>query len=106
MNELGLDRVRVELMSGLENPVDWFTQFRNGQISVATYKQHWYEIVNDNSDPFSINPAGFQWAALDYKVDNIVTGMRQLLAARGEQLYVNLNYVDFATSDIRALLEP
>ena len=98
VNELGLDRVRVELMSGLENPVDWFTQFRNGQISFATYKQHWYDIVNDNSDPFSINPAGFQWAALDYKVDNIVTGMRQVLAARGEQLYVNLNYVDFATS--------
>jgi hypothetical protein len=98
VNDLGLNRLRLELLSGLENSVDWFGRFFAGQINHATYRSHWYEVVNDNADPNVLAAGGVQWSQLDYKIDNIVTPLRQRLAARGERLYVNLNYVDFASS--------
>jgi hypothetical protein len=98
VNEVGLNRVRLQIQSGIENPVDYFTPFASGTISRDAWKQHWYEAINDNSDPGSINPAGFQFARLDSDVQRVVEPLRQRLAARGEKLYVNLTYVDFATS--------
>ena len=32
VNDLGINRVRLEIKSGVENPTDYFTQWRNGQI--------------------------------------------------------------------------
>lgn len=56
--------------------------------------------VNDNADPFSINPAGFQWGdnnGVDVQLE-VADMMRERLAARGESLYVNLCYVDFKSA--------
>ena len=54
--------------------------------------------VNDNSDPFSINPSGFQWNnnnGVKQQVE-VINMMRTRLAARGEPMpYVVLCYVDF-----------
>ena len=33
INDLGINRVRLEIYSGAENPVDYFTQYLNGKIS-------------------------------------------------------------------------
>ena len=97
-NELGINRVRLELTSGTENPVDWFTPYLAGQASRSSWRSHVYEIINDNADPQSINAAGFQFSALDYTVDQVVNPLRQALTARGERLGVNLTYVDFGNS--------
>ena len=96
-NEIGINRVRLHLRSGSESPTDYFAQFRSGAIDFAGWKATWYTPVNDNSDPSSANPAGFQWSFLDYQVDKVVNPLRAKLQARGEKLYVNLNYVDFYT---------
>ena len=107
VNELGINRVRLEVRSGGENPNDWFTSFYiTKQIPYEQYRTRRYEIINDNADPFSINPSGFRFTELDNSVDDIVTPMRQKLAARGERLYVNLNYVDFGTSAFEHSSDP
>lgn len=91
----GLNRIRLEIRSGVENPVDYCSQFFAGELSYLDYKAHFYEKINDNDDPKTANSAGFQWACLDYYVENLLTPMREALEARGENLYVVLTYVDF-----------
>jgi hypothetical protein len=54
-----------------------------------------YETINDNKDPKVINPAGFHFTEMDDIVQRIINPVRTRLAARGESLYVNLNYVAF-----------
>ena len=98
VNELGINRVRLEIRSDTENPVDHFARFRAGTIDYKTWRTTWFVPVNDNADPATINPAGFQWSNLDYDVEQSVIPLRTRLAARGEKLYVNLNYVDFQAS--------
>jgi hypothetical protein len=95
VNDLGINRIRVEIRSGVEHPIDYFSQYLNGQIDRTKWKQHWYEVINDNDDPLVTNSYGFQFSELDYKVGAVVEPLKQGLEARGEKLYVNLNVVDF-----------
>jgi uncharacterized protein (TIGR03437 family) len=98
VSDLGINRIRLEILSGAENPVDYFPHYINGQIGFRDFKTHWYEIINDNDNPFVINPGGFQFADLDFKIESLIIPLKQRLEARGERLYVNLNYVDFGSS--------
>ena len=95
VNELGINRVRVNVRSGTENPVDYYTVFKTTHNGATGWSSHRYESINDNNDPRVAQPSGFQWAEIDHKVQDIINPMRALLQARGERLYVNLNYVDF-----------
>jgi hypothetical protein len=97
-NDLGINRMRLEIRSGAENSVDYYAQYRAGTITREVYRPTWFSWVNDNSDPNVINPAGFQFTLLDESIDTVVLPMRQRLAARGESLYLNLNYVSFRNS--------
>jgi hypothetical protein len=97
--ELGINRLRVEVPSNTENPTDYFTLWRNGQITESQYNARRYEIINDNSSANTINPAGFQFAALDSTIEQIVLPLKQRLEAGGESLYININYVDFGASN-------
>jgi hypothetical protein len=98
VNDLGINRLRLEITSGIENPTDYFAQWRAGQITESQYNAKKYEIINDDANPNTINASGFKWSQLDSTIDNIVLPMRQRLQARGETLWVNVNYVDFGTS--------
>ena len=98
VNDLGINRIRLEIKSGTENPVDYFAQWRAGQITEDQYNTHRYEIVNDDSDPNHINPAGFKFSFLDNTINSVVLPIKQRVAARGERLWINVNYVDFGTS--------
>jgi hypothetical protein len=106
VNELGLNRLRLQAKSGIENSVDYFTPYKDGLADRPSWRAHWWDIINDNNDPFTINPNGFQFAVLDYDVEQVVLPMRARLAARGEQLYVNLNYVDFGASGFEHSTNP
>jgi hypothetical protein len=97
--DIGINRLRVEIASNTENPTDYFTQWRNGQITENEYNARRYEIINDNSDPSAVNPAGFQFAALDAIIEQIVLPLQQRLQAKGETLFININYVDFGSSN-------
>lgn len=97
VNDLGITRVRLEMRSGIENPTDYFTD--SGAKSMRSYRSKWYEVINDNDDPFLINPDGFKFAEIDKSIDEVVVPLRELLLERGEQLYINLIVVDFKEND-------
>ncbi len=91
-NEVGINRIRIGLRNGYENPTDQWTNFKAGRLTFNQWKVFWFQVVNDNNDPFVINPAGFNWGYLDYTMDELVLPLRQRLAARGEQLWLNFSY--------------
>jgi MYXO-CTERM domain-containing protein len=98
VNDLGINRVRLELPSGVENSHDYWADVRNGQGDYdGYYKPHRYEKINDDADPATTNAAGFQWTMLDEHVETTVLPMKKLVEANGEQLYVTLMYIDFKT---------
>lgn len=99
INDAGVNRVRLEIQTGSENPRDFWAEFTSGALTYNGFKAKYYEAVNDNADPFTANPAGFHWSALDEKVESLILPMRSALAARGEKLWINLNVVDFGGGD-------
>ena len=104
VDDAGVTRARVELRSGVENPVDYWTQFVNGQIGYSAGRDHYYDKINDNSDPATVNASGFQWSSFDYYIENFVLPMRSKLAARNETLSVNLCFVDFHSAAFNGTL--
>lgn len=107
VTELGLNRVRLSLDSGFESPIDYFTQYITGPVNSTTYaawKATWFTPVNDNTNPNFVDPTKFQWTRLDYNIDQVVNPLRQRLQAKGEKLYVNLNYNDFAQGHVKTFI--
>ena len=104
IHDVGVNRVRLEVRSNTENPVDYWTRFVNGDETYLSWHNHNYEKVNDNQDPFVADPSGFQWSGLDYRVDTLVLPMRDLLAARGERLFITLCFVDFNKGGLGTLI--
>ncbi len=98
VNDIGINRIRLETWNGLENPVDYFGQYLSGQITRSESKLHWYEIINDNNDPFTINWSGFNFSEIDHTIDNAIVPVRNKLLANGEKLYINYCYVDNGVS--------
>jgi hypothetical protein len=98
VNDLGINRLRLPIRSGTENPVDYFAQYMSGAQARSVWQQHWYDIVNDNSDPNTIDPSRFQFSELDLEIEDVALPMKQLLEAKGEHLYLNVTYVDFKTT--------
>ena len=98
VNELGINRVRLETRSGHENPHDYYATFKETR-NPADWNQYRYASVNDNDDPRVARAEGFQFSELDHKVEVMIAPMRAMLAARGERLFVNLTYVDFVGAD-------
>lgn len=98
VNDLGINRLRLEVKNGAENPIDWYSRYKDGLITYQEWRQRRYEVINDNDDPFTIDPAGFHFNLMDVTVKEAVLPIKRLLEARGEKLYLNLNYVDFGNS--------
>jgi hypothetical protein len=90
--DLGINRLRVAVRSGAENPVDSWMQMKKGLLSPANYACLSYTSVNDDSNPLHINPAGFHFTELDSTVEQVVLPLRAKLAALGRTLYLNVNY--------------
>lgn len=95
VNELGINRLRIEIRSGAENPVDYWADFEAGRISYKEVWKHFYEKINDNADPQVVNPDGIKFSALDFQVEKMLLPIRELMEKNGEKLIVNLCYVDF-----------
>jgi hypothetical protein len=90
VNDLGINRLRVEIPSGAENPVDYYGSEGEGGAK--------YNIVNDNSDPFVINPNGFHFRSFDETLSKVVIPIEKRLKRRHEKLHLNITYVDFGKS--------
>lgn len=95
VNEMGINRVSIPLQSGMENIRNYHADFANGIIERNVWNNSWFVPVNDNSDPMVADLSKFHWTYLDGYMDHSVIPMRQRLQARGEKLYLVLQYVDF-----------
>jgi len=105
--DLGINRLRLELRSGAERPTDVFPDFIAGRIAFEDWRPTWYEAINDNSSSTSLNTAGFHYGELDLEIDRIALPLKQRLEARGEKLYISLDFVDFGRqSSFEHLHEP
>lgn len=96
VNDVGINSVRVEIWSGLENPEDYWIGHYEGSVSYKDYAPVRYEKVNDNDDPYTVNPDGFQFSKFDHRMEVMTLPIKRALEARGEKLHVNVNYVDFS----------
>lgn len=101
VNIVGINSVRIELSSGSENTRNDWPAYYAGTMPYSVWSPGRYEKVNDNNDPNVTNLSGFQFSQLDYRVESIVLPMRAAMAARGEKLHVNVNYVDFNWNSAR-----
>ena len=100
----GITRLRLEIRSGAENPVDYWSDFAAGKLTYEGFKDHFYEKINDNDDPHHTNPDGFQFSELDYRIENIVLPAMAIAERHGIELALNLNYVDFRWTDLKGTL--
>lgn len=89
VNELGINRLRLQVRPGSENSTEYFTP------TITERDCSRWTTTNDNSDPQVINPAGFHFGEVDSQVEKVILPMKQRLEARGEKLFVNLMYVGF-----------
>jgi hypothetical protein len=96
VDELGINAVRVEIWSGLENPKDHWIENYQGRSGYQVYSRLRYEKINDNDDPYSVETAGFQHSRFDHRMKTMVLPIQRALEKRGEKLFVNVCYVDFA----------
>lgn len=95
VNDLGLSRLRLSIRSGAESVRDDWADWRAGLIDDATWRCRRYTPVNDNADPASADQTRFHFAEMDLWMDKVVVPIRQRLQARGEKLWLNVNYVGF-----------
>ena len=93
VNDLGINRLRLETRPGSESPNDYYAE--DPTLETPSGRCNNLFTVNDNEDPTVINPAGFHFSEVDTTVVKVVLPMKQRLEARGERLFVNLNYVAF-----------
>ena len=105
VNEVGINRFRLEALSGMENPVDYWSQFVSGAIGYEELRDHFYEKINDNDDPEETDLSKFNFAYMDYIIEKMLLPMKQRVEANGETLYLNLNYVDFKWTDLKGDIE-
>ena len=94
VNDLGINRLRVAVRSGIEDTIDYYSLRKS--LAENAYNCISYQTVNDNGDPNQINPAGFHFAEIDSTIEEVVLPMKQRLEARGEHLYLNFNYTAFS----------
>lgn len=98
--DIGINRVRVEVRSGAENPVDYFTQYITGQISRPTWKAQIYNSINDNGNPAIVNDTGFHFSEPIYTIEKVAIPLKNAVNALGKKFYLNLCYVDFEWSGV------
>lgn len=95
VDELGLDRLRVEVRSGSEQAEDFYAAKLAGRLNEEQWRQVRYATVNDNGDPFVLNERGFWFTELDNQIEKVVLPLRERLEARGRRLIISICYVAF-----------
>jgi len=86
VEDLGLNRIRLAVRSGAQNQTDWFDRWVKNQIPYEEWRARRYEIQPERV---------YHFTELDFWVEHSVEPFRRRLQARGERLYINLNYVNF-----------
>ncbi|MEZ5294117.1 MAG: hypothetical protein R2745_23750 [Vicinamibacterales bacterium] len=93
--EFGLTRLRLGVPASIENVRDFKAELAAGRISREEERCARYSTVNDNDDPFVLDSSRFIWSHLDSQVRDVVLPLASRLEARGEKLWVNVQYTAF-----------
>ncbi|HEX7479964.1 MAG TPA: dickkopf-related protein, partial [Polyangiales bacterium] len=75
VNDLGITRLRMPVPCGIEG------------------RAHRYEIINDNADPKTIDPKGFEFSNFDLIFEAVVMPMKERVERNGEHLWLTLDYI-------------
>src|SRR5690606_41476 len=71
--DLGITRLLISIPSGAERPPGASARYLGREIDEGTYVREFaYRSVNDNDDPFVVNPAGFDFLLLDWQMTHLV----------------------------------
>ena len=95
VNWLGINRLRLEAYAGIENSRDYCNEGLIGQIDNQRWLCARFETENDDDDPDHIEWSNYHFSQMDYTVERVVLPIKRLLEARGETLYLNVNYDAF-----------
>ena len=95
LDVIGIGRIRVEVYAGAENPRTTIADLFAGTSNNDELRLYRYQTVNDNDDPFVLNPAGFHWDDLDWRVATVWLPLKAKADARGVPLEFSLTYVAF-----------
>jgi len=95
VHDAGINRLRLEIRSGVENSNDNWAAHQDGTIEYQTWRSRRYATVNDNDDPYTIDWSGYHFSEMDDVIERVVNPLRAVLEADGDKLYVNVNYVAF-----------
>ena len=104
VTDAGITRVRIEVRSGVKNPVDYWTPFITGKIGYNEVKRHFYEKIGKDDPATGANGQAYNWASFDYYVENFVLPLREKLAQHNLPLYINLCFVDFKWTPLKGNL--
>lgn len=91
----GVDRLRLDVRSGIEHSRDGYLELLTGRITEAQWRCFRYATVNDNPDPGVRADSGFHFTELDSTMVNVVLPLRDRLAAHGRTLGVTASYIAF-----------
>lgn len=100
IGEVGITRLRLETFSGAENIDHSFDQFRTGAIDMDGWRARRYATVNDDADPFHINWAGFDFANLDWRIEQHLLPILERAKVHNQKIDIDFTYVAF-TKQIR-----
>lgn len=95
VNWLGINRLRLEAYAGIENSRDYWNERLDGTIDNARWLCARFETENDDDDPNHIEWSNYHFSQMDYTVERVVLPIKALLEAKGETLYLNVNYDAF-----------
>lgn len=107
-NDLGINKIVVEVSSGAENPSDGCQRaFLDRTLSEREFTNTCaYNSMNDNDDPSVVNPDGFHFVLLDWQIEHLLLPLKRHVEARGEKLYVLLRYTDYGAARFEHYRDP
>ena len=91
----GINRLRMDTRSGIENTRNAFSEFFSGAITMNDWRCVRYATVNDNANPAVLDISRFNFSELDTAMSRVVLPLRQRLQAKGETLGLTITYVAF-----------
>jgi hypothetical protein len=95
VDSLGINRLRVEVTSGIEYPRDRWSEWRAGAIDDDAWRCVRYATADDDGNPETIDWSHFQFSQVDATIERVVLPIKRRLEAKGERLYLNVTYVAF-----------
>ena len=107
VNDLGVTRLQIAISSGTEHPPGPGEQFVSGELpEQAWLRQFAYNPINDNRNSKVADPKGFDFAVLDWQMENVVLPFKRRVDAHGDMLYSYLSYADKGEAKYKQLENP